>query len=231
MKDRITRDDFARMIAGAAALIREQHAMLSQLDSAAGDGDHGATMVRAVDKLETCFGAGGAGDLKTCLGEAGWSVLGVDGGASSSLLGTFFSGMANAPACGASMNAGDLAGIFEAGLAAVRKQTKAQPGDKTMMDALVPAVAALRAAADGGKSVTEALHDADSAARAGAEATRDLVARYGRAKFLGEKTRGHQDPGATSMSLLFEGFYRGLEGPRDARGDAAQRGRGDGATR
>ena len=77
MKDRITRDDFARMIAGAAALIREQHAMLSQLDSAAGDGDHGATMVRAVDKLETCFGAGGAGDLKTCLGEAGWAVLGV----------------------------------------------------------------------------------------------------------------------------------------------------------
>jgi dihydroxyacetone kinase-like protein len=211
MRDRITKDDFARMIAGAVALIRAQHAMLSQLDSAAGDGDHGTTMLRAVERLETCFAAGGPEDLKTCLSEAGWSVLGVDGGASSSLLGTFFSGMAEAPACGVWISAGDLAAIFETGLAAVRKQTKAQPGDKTLMDALVPAVAALRAAADGGKSVTEAVSDAASAARAGAEATRNLIARYGRAKFLGEKTRGHQDPGATSMSLLFEGFHNGLQ--------------------
>ena len=167
-------------------------------------------MLRAVERLETCFAAGGPEDLKTCLSEAGWSVLGVDGGASSSLLGTFFSGMAEAPACGVWISAGELAAIFEAGLAAVRKQTKAQPGDKTLMDALVPAVAALRAAADAGKGVSEALHDAAFAARAGAEATRNLIARYGRAKFLGEKTLGHQDPGATSMSLLFEGFHNGL---------------------
>jgi len=211
MRDRITRDDFARMIAGAVALIRAQHAMLSQLDCASGDGDHGATMLRAVERLETCFAVGGPEDLKTCLSEAGWSVLGVDGGASSSLLGTMFSGMADSPACGAGLCAGDLAAIFESGLAAVRKQTKAQPGDKTLMDALVPAVAAMRAAADGGKSVPEALHEAALAARAGAEATQNFVARYGRAKFLGEKTRGHQDPGATSMSLLFEGFHKGLE--------------------
>jgi dihydroxyacetone kinase-like protein len=210
MRDGITRDDFAGMIMGAVALIRSQHAMLSQLDCAAGDGDHGATMLRAVERLETCFAAGGPQDLKTCLSEAGWSVLGADGGASSSLLGTLFTGMADAPAGSAWISAIDLAAIFEAGLAAVRKQTKAQPGDKTMMDALVPAVAALRAAADGGKSVTEALNDAASAARAGAESTRNFTARYGRAKFLGEKTRGHPDPGATSMSLLFEGFHNGL---------------------
>jgi len=220
MRDRITRGDFASMIAGAAALIRAQHAMLSQLDCASGDGDHGATMLRAAERLEACFGAGSPEDLRTCLSEAGWGVLGVDGGASSSLLGTWFSGMADAPACGASVSASDLASIFEAGLAAVRKQTKAQPGDKTLMDALVPAVTALRAAADGGKSVTEALQDAAFAARTGAEATRDLTARYGRAKFLGEKTRGHQDPGATSMSLLFEGFYNGLEESKGESGNA-----------
>jgi dihydroxyacetone kinase-like protein len=211
MRDCITRDDFARMIAGAAALIRAQHAMLSQLDCASGDGDHGSTMLRAVERLEACFAAGGPEDLKTCLSQAGWSVLGVDGGASSSLLGTFFSGMADAPACGARISTSDLAAIFEAGLAAVRKQTKAQPGDKTLMDALVPAVAALRTAADGGKSVTEALQDAASAAHSGAEATRNFTAHYGRAKFLGDRTRGHLDPGATSMSLLFEGFHAGLE--------------------
>ena len=177
-------------------------------------------MLRAVDRLETCFAAGGPEDLKTCLSEAGWAVLGVDGGASSSLLGTFFSGMADAPACCAPVGASDLAAIFEAGLAAVRKQTKAQPGDKTLMDALVPAITALRAAANGGKGVTDALGDAASAAHAGAEATRELTARYGRAKFLGEKTLGHKDPGATSMSLLFEGFHNGLEESKGESGNA-----------
>ena len=201
MTSGISKDDFARMIAGAAAAIRAQHAMLSKLDCAAGDGDHGATMLRAVDRLERVFAPGGPGDLKTCLKDAGWSVLGVDGGASSSLLGVFFGGMADA---------NDMTGMFEAGLAALRKQTKAQPGDKTMMDALVPAIQALRAAADSGKSVHEGLSDAAAAARAGAEETRNLTARYGRAKFLGEKTLGHADPGAVSISLLFEGFYEGF---------------------
>jgi len=207
----ITKDDFARMIARAAALVRAQHALLSALDCASGDGDHGATMLRAVDHLEKSVAGSASDDLKTCLLEAGWSVLNVDGGASSSLLGTFFLGMSEAPVFGAPIGAGEFAVIFEAGLAAVRKLTKAGPGDKTLMDALVPAVRALRAAADAGKTVAEALHDAAGAARSGAEATRSLTARYGRAKFLGEKTRGHQDPGATSVSLIFEGFSTGFE--------------------
>ena len=206
MNESISKEDFARMIAGAAASVRAQHAMLSQLDCAAGDGDHGTTMLRTVSRLEECFAPGNSDDLRTCIQKAGWSVLGVDGGASSSLLGTFFSGMADAQAWGASISSSDLALIFEAGLAAVRKQTKAQRGDKTMMDALLPAVEALRTAADTGKGVPEALGAAAEAARAGAEATRDLIARYGRAKFLGDKTRGHLDPGATSISLMFEGF-------------------------
>ena len=220
MTDSVTKNDFARMIAGAAAAIRAQHAMLSELDCAAGDGDHGATMLRAVDRLEAAFAPGGPEDLKTCLENAGWNVLGVDGGASSSLLGVFFGGMADARACAGPADARGLAEIFEAGLASLRKQTKAQPGDKTMMDALVPAVEALRAAAEAGKSVSEALCDAAAAARAGAEATRNLTARYGRAKFLGEKTRGHADPGAASVSLLFEGFYMGFQNSKGETGNA-----------
>src|SRR6516225_2878133 len=113
----LTRGDFARMIEGAAALIRAQHAMLSRLDCAAGDGDHGTTMVRAVACLEKSFSPGSSQDFRTCLREAGWSVLGVDGGASSSLLGTFFSGMADAAACGDEISTSDLAAVFEAGLA------------------------------------------------------------------------------------------------------------------
>ena len=213
MTSGISKDDLARMIAGAAAAVRSQHAMLSELDCAAGDGDHGATMLRSVDRLEKAFAAGGPEDLKTCLKDAGWSVLGVDGGASSSLLGVFFGGMADA-------TANDITEMFEAGLAALRKQTKAQPGDKTMMDALVPAIQAMRAAADSGKSVHESLSDAAAAARAGAEETRNLTARYGRAKFLGEKTIGHADPGAVSISLLFEGFYEGFSNLKGESGNA-----------
>ncbi len=220
MNGGITRDDLAHMITGAAAAIRAHHARLSALDCVAGDGDHGATMLRVVQSLEKTFASGGLEDLRTCLRDAGWSVLGVDGGASSSLLGTFFGGMADAGPCEAPLSANELAGVFEAGLAAVRKQTKAQPGDKTMMDALVPAIETLRASADAGKSAVEALRDAADAARTGAEATRNLIARYGRAKLLGEKTLGHEDPGAISVSLMFAGFCSGLEESKGESGNA-----------
>jgi dihydroxyacetone kinase-like protein len=217
MTNRIAKLEFARMIAGAAARIREQHAELSLLDSAGGDGDHGTTMLRTVDQLEKAVAAAEPADLRTVFHDAGWRVLGVDGGASSSLLGTFFLGMADTPAEGASLDCQELCASFEAGLKAVSKQTKALPGDKTMMDALMPAVVALRAAADAGKTIPEALEQASLAARGGAEATRNLTARYGRAKLLGEKTRGYQDPGATSIALMFEGFCSGLV---DSKGEA-----------
>ena len=219
MNEGITRDDLAHMINGAAVAIRAHHARLSALDCVAGDGDHGATMLRVVDSLTKTFAPGGPEDLRTCLRDAGWNVLGVDGGASSSLLGTFFGGMADAR-CEAPLSASELATVFEAGLAAVRKQTKAQPGDKTMMDALVPAVEMLRASAGAGKSAAEALRDAADAARAGAGATRNFTAKYGRAKFLGEKTLGHEDPGAVSISLMFAGFDSGLGESKGESGNA-----------
>src|SRR5262249_46715618 len=104
----------------------------------------------------------------------------------------------------------EFAAAFESGLTAVRRQTKAQPGDKTLIDALVPAVAALREAVDANDTAMSALHRAAEAARAGADATRNLVANQGRARYLGEKTLGHEDPGAVSVALLFAGFYSGL---------------------
>jgi dihydroxyacetone kinase-like protein len=220
MTERIDSRQFACMIAAAAARIREEHAELSRLDSAAGDGDHGSTMLRSVEALEKTFAAGCDRSLPEALHEAGWNVMGVDGGASSALLGTWFLGMADAPAEGGTFCCRELGSAFEAGLAALRKQTKAQPGDKTMMDALVPAVSAFRAAADAGESTVKALQEAARAAKAGAQSTANLVARYGRAKLLGEKTRGFQDPGATSIALLFEGFYTGLAGSKGEAGNA-----------
>ena len=219
MTETIGKNELARMFAGAAARIRSEHERLSELDSISGDGDHGATMLRAMSRLEEATMPERAGDLKTILREAGWSVLGVDGGASSSMLGVFFSGMSDAPIAYASLDCAGLTDAFEAGLKAAAKQTRAVPGDKTMMDALIPAVQALRWAADRGGCITEALEAAATAARAGAESTKNLTAHYGRAKHLGEKTLGYQDPGATSIALIFEGFCTGLAASKGETGN------------
>jgi phosphoenolpyruvate---glycerone phosphotransferase subunit DhaL len=206
MNERIGKVEVARVFVEAAKSLRSQHERLSELDSIAGDGDHGTTMLRVAEQLERAFDGSSPKSLASLLRDAGWDVLSVDGGASSALLGTFFTGMADAGMGKDSMDCHELAETFQSGLRAVSKQTKAQPGDKTMMDALVPAVDALRSADSIGKTVADALQQAAEAARSGAEATKDLVARYGRAKFLGEKTRGHADPGAASVALLFDGF-------------------------
>jgi dihydroxyacetone kinase-like protein len=144
-------------------------------------------------------------NTQNLLKDCGWRILSIDGGASSALLGTFFTGMAEV-ADESDFNCEALAVAFESGMNALLKQTKARLGDKTMVDALVPAVTVLRAAANSGTPISAALEQAATAAQAGAENTKTLVARYGRAKFLGEKTLGHADPGAVSIALLFRGF-------------------------
>jgi phosphoenolpyruvate---glycerone phosphotransferase subunit DhaL len=213
MIETITGSELKQMFENAAALIREQSGALCALDSVAGDGDHGATMLRVVEQLAS-LPLQHATELGAAFRDAGWKILGTDGGASSSLLGMFFLGMADVPALGNSLDCLNLAKAFEAGLVAVAKQTSAKPGDKTLMDALAPAIAAVRTAANAGKSVAEGLSDAASAARAGAESTSALTARFGRARLLGEQTRGHRDPGAASIALLFEGFSTALLGPK-----------------
>jgi dihydroxyacetone kinase-like protein len=209
MNDRITKTELKRMFAEAAKQIREHSDTLSHLDCIGGDGDHGTTMVRAMEKLESAIDPVSPRGTADLLKDAGWAIMGVDGGASSAILGTFFAGMGDVE-LGEEFDCGRLAGSFDAGLRAVANRTKAKPGDKTMMDALVPAVQALQAAASAGKTIAGAMEDAAAAAQTGAESTRNLVARYGRAKYLGEKTLGHPDAGATSIALLFRGFSAAL---------------------
>jgi phosphoenolpyruvate---glycerone phosphotransferase subunit DhaL len=206
----IGKTEFASMFAQAAACIRSEHQRLTELDSVGGDGDHGTTMLRAAEQMEDWTSTSNTQSLTESLKAAGWRVLEVDGGASSSLLGTFFAGMGDVELAQDAMNCKDLAESLQAGLRAVSRQTKARGGDKTMMDALIPAVDAVSAAAGAGKSIPQALDEAASAAKSGADSTRDLVARYGRARSLGERTRGHQDAGATSIALIFKGFREGL---------------------
>jgi dihydroxyacetone kinase-like protein len=210
MAETIGIEDIGRMIRAAADKIRANRDDLSKLDSAIGDGDHGMTISRAMGIAEKVIEESEKKELKGLLKDVGWGVMGVDGGATGPLLGSFLMGLNNGVGEKDVIDCPTLAVMFEAGLAGVRRQSKAQIGDKTMMDALLPAVDAIRQAADAGKSIEEALQNAAEAAENGAISTKDFQARFGRAKNLGERTIGCQDPGATSMALIFRGFLEGL---------------------
>jgi len=194
-------EDVVRMICAAAAKIRENETLLSALDSAAGDGDHGTTVCKVMEAAVAATRERG-GSVAELLNKVGWEMMCVDGGATPPLLGSFFIGMAE----GASgPDRLDLARAFQGGVTAMREHTQAQIGDKTMMDALLPAVAACC-----GDSPVSALRAAAEAAMRGAEATKTMVAKWGRARHLGDRTLGRADPGATSVALMFEGFAEAI---------------------
>ena len=199
------------MLSGAIAQVKEAHARLSALDSTCGDGDHGTTMLRAANLLDKCVAHSSGQDLQAFLNDVAWALMGLDGGATGPLLGSFFLGMSEAVGSRAELDVKALAECFEGGLAALSRQSRARVGDKSMLDALVPAIEALRASANDGHAPQDALRAAAQAAEEGAAKTKDMVAKVGRAKYLGVKTLGTQDPGATSVSLLFRGFCQGME--------------------
>jgi dihydroxyacetone kinase-like protein len=190
----ITADDVRGWIGDFASAVTEHRAELVQLDTAIGDGDHGTNMDRgmraATEKLAEVDGD----DIGALLKAVGMALISKVGGAAGPLYGTLFMRMA-ATANGKSEL--DLAGwteALEAGLAGVQQRGKAEPGDKTMVDALLPAVEALRGGGD--------LRAAADAAREGMLATIPMEARKGRASYLGPRSVDHQDPGATSTELL-----------------------------
>jgi dihydroxyacetone kinase-like protein len=211
--ERIGSGELARMIQGAVDTVRAHHEHLSKLDSATGDGDHGAAMLRSVEAVAKALKDGADSAPKDLLYNIGWAVMSAAGGATGPLLGSLFVGLSEGLGEQADVDTAGLAGMFEAALASVQKQTKARPGDKTMMDALVPAVQAIRAAADAAGSaggVEDALGQAADAALRGAESTRQMQAKFGKARNLGPRTIGQQDPGATSIAYLFRGFADGI---------------------
>ena len=197
------------MLDAARTQIREQHQTLSRLDAAVGDGDHGTTMLRAMDAAAQAAEQHPDASLQQLLSAAGWAVMACDGGSTGPLLGSWFLGMSEAAAGRAELDVAVLAAVFESGVAKLQKQSRAQIGDKTMMDALLPAVAALKAA-DPGQGVTAALAQAAEAAARGAADTAQMRAKFGRARNLGDRVLGHPDPGAVSVSLIFRGFCQGL---------------------
>jgi len=202
----LNRELLQKMLSAAMALIESNVAWLNQLDSATGDGDHGTSIVKAIRAASKSVTEAPAGQsLKEILHHSGWAVMGEDCGSTSSLIGAFFMGMSDAAASDELDDATAIA-LFPAGLAGVSKQTKAKIGDKTLMDALIPAIEAMHSAGD----LKTALDVAAAAAAQGTESTKDYVAKFGRAKNLGERSVGHMDAGATSIALIFDAFAKSL---------------------
>jgi dihydroxyacetone kinase-like protein len=208
--DTITNDQVVAWVRAFAAQVAEQKSALTKLDAAIGDGDHGTNMDRGMRKvLEKLDGAEGD-DIGATLKAVGMALVSSVGGASGPLYGTLFMQM-GAGAAGATEL--DLAGWTEAlakGTAGVQARGKAELEDKTMVDALIPAVEALKEHA--GDSLADALTASADAAQKGMEATIPLVARKGRASYLGERSADHQDPGATSTHLLIRAAADTLAG-------------------
>ena len=185
------------------ALLVDQHAQeLTELDAAIGDADHGINMQRGMRAvLERLPADGCAPDV--LLKSVATSLISKVGGASGPLYGTAFLRASKAVAGKAELEPADVGALFRAALQGVVELGKAARNDKTMVDAFEPAVDALQGAIENGNSIAAALAAAKSAAQAGSDATIDLVARKGRASYLGERARGHRDPGSASTALLF----------------------------
>jgi dihydroxyacetone kinase-like protein len=205
MPETISYPQVCRMLESAVGQIRANHEMLSRLDAAVGDGDHGTTILRTMEAVANAIVDNPGTDLKELLAKIAWDVMNCDGGSTGPLLGSFFMGMSDAVTGKTDLDCAAVVAMFEGGILKLAKQSRAKVGDKTMMDAFLPALAALQAAAPSG-SIHTALQQAAAAAATGAEATKALQAKFGRARNLGERVVGHTDPGAVSVSLLFAGF-------------------------
>src|SRR5881398_3118091 len=198
-------DDILRWIRAFAAEVEANKEQLTQLDSAIGDGDHGINMQRGMSAvLGKVDATGEESDIGALLKTVGMTLVSTVGGAGGPLYGTLFLQMGTAASGKGELSPDDWAGALEAGIAGVENRGKAEPGDKTMIDALVPGRDALKAALGGGATFADALRQSAAAAEQGMRDTVPLVARKGRASYLGERSAEHQDPGATSSHLLLE---------------------------
>jgi dihydroxyacetone kinase-like protein len=198
----VTGEQIDAWIRRFAEVIAEHREELVRLDTAIGDGDHGTNLDRGMRKvLEKLDGADG-GDIGATLKLVGMTLVSSVGGAAGPLYGTLFLQMGTAAAGRDELDLAGWTGALEAAVKGVQARGKAEPGDKTMIDALLPAVDALRSAAGDGADTATALQRSAAAAEEGMKATTPMEARKGRASYLGPRSVGHQDPGATSSHLL-----------------------------
>jgi dihydroxyacetone kinase-like protein len=200
--------ELRNMLQAAADQVMRHKAYLSRLDALIGDGDHGSTISRVVEAMLNALERGPRDNLKALLQQIGWEILGVNGGATGPLLGSLFLGMSEGMGGNDKIDSNVLTSMFREARAKVLKVSGASVGDKTMVDALVPAVDAMEGFSEE-SDIRIILDAAARAAESGAQSTMNMRAKKGRARNIAERSLGHKDPGATSLALIFKGLSEG----------------------
>jgi phosphoenolpyruvate---glycerone phosphotransferase subunit DhaL len=200
----VNKNDVLAWLTALQEVYAENKQLLTDLDAAIGDADHGINMDRGFTAVKAELGTNVPGDVQSILQAAATVLIRTVGGAAGPLYGTFFLRASVATSGKTELDAADVVAMFQAGIQGVQQRGKAAAGDKTMVDALLPALAAMRKGLGEGAGLTKILEEGAAAARAGMLATIPMQARKGRASYLGERSIGHQDPGATSSYLLFK---------------------------
>jgi dihydroxyacetone kinase-like protein len=198
----VNTEDVVRWLEALHVLFNEQRQHLTELDSAVGDGDFGISLDRGFTAVKTELAAKPPADLRAAFQSTATVLIKSMGGSSGPLLGTFFLRAGATAADKSELAPADVVGLFQAGVEGMQQRGKAAVGDKTMMDAWLPAVDAMRAALEAGGGLAEILDQAVAAAEAGAEATKTMSARKGRASYIGDRSVGHPDPGAIAVHMM-----------------------------
>jgi dihydroxyacetone kinase-like protein len=204
----IQRSQIVQWLEKSAAVMNENKDYLTQLDSDIGDADHGINMTRGFNKVMEKLPSVAETDIGNILKATGMTLISSVGGASGPLYGTFYMRCGQAAAAKRELNGEDLQKMLQAGVDGIIQRGRAQLGDKTMIDAWLPAMDALQeAVANGNKDLSAVLETVVAAAEQGMKDTIPLQAKKGRASYLGERSIGHQDPGATSSYLILNALY------------------------
>ncbi len=210
MKNKLDLKDFRVIIKNINQTLQDNARYLSKLDSLVGDGDHGTTIARgfknAVNKIEE----EGPESISSLLKMTGFTLISTMGGAAGPLFGSIFTEMARVSGEKEKISLQDLHLMFSEALNKISGLGGARPGDKTMVDSLHPAVESLEDSISKDIDLKEALKKSSLAAKEGAESTIDMIAAKGRARYVGERSRGHQDAGATTLYLMIKAIYESV---------------------
>lgn len=184
--------------------IEEEKDFLTELDNVIGDGDHGINMARGFHMVDAKLAPLEGKDIGTLLKTTGMTLVSTVGGASGPLYGTAFMKAGMVMAGKEEMSLTDFFACMDAAIEGVKMRGKGDKGEKTMLDAMIPALEAMKSSADGGAGAKEVLEAGVRAAKEGVEYTKTIIATKGRASYVGERSIGHQDPGATSFTDMLE---------------------------
>lgn len=202
----VTKEQIIQWLQAVAVVLAENKNYLTELDSAIGDADHGINMNRGFQKVITQLPNVADQDIGSILKTVSMTLISTVGGASGPLYGTLFLRASTVATGKQDLSDDDMVALLQAAVDGVVQRGKANLGDKTMLDALSPAVDAFKQAVSDGTSTQQAMQQAVAAAETGMQNTIPLVAKKGRASYLGERSSGHLDPGATSTYLILQAF-------------------------